>query len=144
MQILAKGQVQVVQTLKLSLEPSFLADTDLLTASISLRHLRWLLGPGVYAIFGRVGALYVGSAKNIIGRISEESHESFRKAVAEGTSLDLVFAKSEAHARDLEAQYIRILSPKYNVRGARGFYAEMEFKNDFAREFSERLDQLVQ
>lgn len=86
-----------------------------------------LTGPGVYtAMRGvkreEIEILYVGSAKNILARISDPAHSALRKAMAVGgEQLRIMFliCRSEAHARDVEAQLISQWQPKFNVAGIR-------------------------
>lgn len=81
-----------------------------------------LTGPGVYvAMVGSGEALeilYIGSAKNVLARISDPSHSSLREAfMAENCRLLISICKSEKHARDAESMLIAAYNPKLNIVG---------------------------
>lgn len=82
-----------------------------------IRDLRKLLGPGVYILKSPERVLYVGMAKNILARISDNAHASFRSAIKEAHIIQVILAKSVAHAQGLETELIQKMQPKYNVRG---------------------------
>jgi excinuclease UvrABC nuclease subunit len=111
-----------------------------------------LLGPGVYMVSGVGGMLYIGSAKNILARIADETHLSFRQALteAQGAWVSIILAKSEKHAREMEAYYISLHQPKYNKIGKGSTpstytgelderWAEANFAADFERALTEKL-----
>ncbi len=79
--------------------------------------LRRMLSCGVYSLSRGNNSLYIGSARNVLARISDESHESFRQSLCEADWVSFIMAKSEAAARDVEAFDIALREPKYNIRG---------------------------
>lgn len=82
-----------------------------------IKDLRKLLGPGVYILKSPLRVLYVGMAKNVLARISDNAHASFRSAIKEAHIIQVILAKSVAHAQGLETELIQKMQPKYNVRG---------------------------
>jgi excinuclease UvrABC nuclease subunit len=85
--------------------------------SLEMHTLQLLLGPGVYTIWNKNEPLYVGSAKNIMHRISHPKHEQLRAALREATKIEFDYAHSEHWAREYEARRIIELQPKYNRTG---------------------------
>lgn len=61
--------------------------------------------------------LYVGSAKNILSRISDPEHGSFRTALCEADCVFVNMKKSEKYARDDEAREITRTLPRLNISG---------------------------
>ena len=82
--------------------------------------LRRMLSCGVYLLSKDREHLYIGSAKNILARISDESHESFRQSLCEADWITFYMAKFELDARGKEAYEIALHQPRYNIRG-KGF-----------------------
>lgn len=83
---------------------------------------RRLTGPGVYMASIGTGEtfelLYIGSAKNILARISEASHGSLRRAFeVKDCRLLIIACKSEKHARKVESDLILAYRPKFNIAG---------------------------
>jgi excinuclease UvrABC nuclease subunit len=83
-----------------------------------------LTGPGIYIAMkgsteqGDFEVLYVGSAKNILARIAEDTHESLREALRQkGCRLMIISCKSEKHAREEESRCIFECQPTLNIRG---------------------------
>ena len=87
---------------------------------MEMHTLRLLLGPGVYSIWRKDEPLYVGSAKNILHRISHPKHNQLRLALAEATRIEFYYSGDESWARQYEAQRILELQPKYNRTGKLG------------------------
>jgi excinuclease UvrABC nuclease subunit len=85
--------------------------------SLEMHTFRLLLGPGVYTLWCKDEALYVGSAKNLMHRISHPRHEQLRRALKEATRIEFDYHAHEQHARDFEARKIVELQPKYNRIG---------------------------
>jgi len=78
--------------------------------------LRALCKPGVYIFwFGDV-ALYIGSSRRIISRISNPNHEHAPRALRECTRIEVRFFQNELVARDAEQELIFTLKPKYNIQ----------------------------
>lgn len=101
-----------------------------------LRDLKLLMGPGVYLLRSHAEPLYVGMAKNVLARVTDEAHTACQQAFKEAVFFDVICAHSEEHARGLETELIRKLQPKYNVRGT---WAGMPEIKQFARDFTEAL-----
>lgn len=81
-----------------------------------------LTGPGVYIAMSKSGdnleVLYIGSAKNLLARVSDPTHESLREAFkAKDCRLLMSICKSEKHARDVEAMLISAYQPTLNIAG---------------------------
>lgn len=87
---------------------------------MQMHTLRLMFGPGVYTLWNRDQALYVGSAKNIMHRISHPKHSQLRLAIAEATRIEFDYSHNERWARDWEAKKILELQPKYNRTGKLG------------------------
>lgn len=85
--------------------------------SLEMHTLRLLLGPGVYTIWRKDEPLYVGSAKNIMHRISHPKHKQLRLALQEATRIEFDYSGDERWARRTEARKIIELQPKYNQTG---------------------------
>lgn len=81
------------------------------------RRFRYLLGPGVYMAWKGKQALYIGSAKNLLARMSEESHGSFKKALDEADWIEVIVGLTEMQAREIELLLIAAHQPTYNVVG---------------------------
>ena|SRR6202790_864818 len=108
--------------------------------SFDVVSFRKLIGPGIYVVIGRGQTLYVGMAKNVLARMTDPAHAGLEQAFKEPIEqIFIMLARSEAHARQMEADYIRLHQPKYNQRGK---YNELErleiFKREFTAEFTER------
>ena len=79
---------------------------------------RFLTGPGIY--IARVGReiMYIGSAKCLAARFSDEAHDSLKEAMGmEGAHLEVVASASEFQARDIEAALIAMHLPRFNQAG---------------------------
>jgi excinuclease UvrABC nuclease subunit len=81
-----------------------------------------LTGPGVYMAMRGSGesleVLYIGSAKNLLARISEPMHGSLREAFKfKDCRLLMTLCKSEKHARDVESMLISAYKPTLNIAG---------------------------
>ena len=105
--------------------------------NISPNDLRALCSPGVYLFWrknveteydaerkekdfrGEI-ALYIGSSRSTISRISDPKHEKVQKALKEATRIEIRFCQTEAYARELEARLIEFFQPLYNVRCKNG------------------------
>src|SRR5260221_4281866 len=79
-----------------------------------------LTGPGVYLAMRGIGenleVLYIGSAKNLLARISEPAHDSLREAFKfTDCRLLITLCKSEKHARDVESMLIAAYKPTLNI-----------------------------
>ena len=86
---------------------------------MEMKTINLLLGPGVYAVWGVRNnsdeALYIGSAKNILHRISHPKHAQLRRALAEGTRIEFKYTETERDARGIEKRMIWDFQPKYNT-----------------------------
>lgn len=95
--------------------------TDEIEGQLIEFDVKWfkrLRKPGIYLINGASEMLYIGMARDLLARLCSREHEAVIKSLKEFvTQILIVPAKSEAHARDLETQYIRSLQPKYNIKG---------------------------
>jgi excinuclease UvrABC nuclease subunit len=107
-------------------------DWTLQANNVSPNDLRALCSPGVYLFWrkkvqadyfwdreskdtrGEV-ALYIGSSRRTITRISNPKHEKAQLALEQATRIELRFCKTEAFARQLEAELIAEYQPLYNV-----------------------------
>lgn len=107
-------------------------DWTLQASNLSPNDLRALLSPGVYLFWrkdvetqyywhrvskdyrGEV-ALYIGSSRRTISRISNPKHEKAQRALREATRIELRFCRTEEYARQLEAELIAEYQPLYNV-----------------------------
>lgn len=98
---------------------------------MDMKDLRMLFGPGIYILWKENEALYVGSAKNVMHRISHPKHEQLRLAMAEATKIEFDCEYDTFHdprdpglnmrmVRDEEARKILELQPKYNRTGKLG------------------------
>ena len=107
-------------------------DWTLQAANISPNDMRALCCPGVYIFWQktvqtdyywkRAGkdtrgeiALYIGSSRRTICRMANPKHEKAQKALREATRIEIRFCKTEAYARELEAELIAFFQPLYNV-----------------------------
>ena len=82
--------------------------------SVSSTQFRQLCGPGVYIAWSKKERLYIGSAKNLLLRIGNPSHEGLARAQSEMERLEFIFTSSEYAARRLEMDLIGTFRPKYN------------------------------
>jgi excinuclease UvrABC nuclease subunit len=82
--------------------------------------LKLLLGPGVYIAWRGDEALYVGSAKNIMHRISHPKHGQLKLALAAATRIEFQYCVDEEECRREEWLKIIMLKPKYNRTGFNG------------------------
>lgn len=79
-------------------------------------------GAGVYLMINAQGkALYVGKARNLRNRVTQYTQidrlpNRLRRMVIETRSLDMIETASEAEALMLEANLIKSLQPRYNVK----------------------------
>lgn len=81
-----------------------------------------MIGPGVYAAVirhkDRCEWLYIGSAQNIMRRISDDGHTSLRIAMSKSEAELVVFlCRSEMHARTMESDLIAQTMPTLNIIG---------------------------
>jgi hypothetical protein len=83
--------------------------------------LRRLLNCGVYYLANEKENLYIGSAKNVLNRISDPNHESFRMGLCEAQWMRVDMKKSEKWARDDEGREIAIWKPRLNKTGKNNF-----------------------
>jgi hypothetical protein len=72
------------------------------------------LGPGVYIVFRRGDPLYVGSAQNMMYRMSHPKHAQ-RETIETADKVRLLPCRSHAAAKRLEAVVIRFLRPLLNT-----------------------------
>ena len=80
-------------------------------------YFKELIGPGVYVLSFERRALYVGSAKNILHRISCPDHDSLRAALLLADQIEIYPTISEQVARHKEAQMILRKKPQLNKTG---------------------------
>ena len=79
-------------------------------------------GPGVYRMYNEAGdLLYVGKALNLKNRVTNYTQEAgltrrIRQMVYHTTKLEIVETHSEIEALLLEANLIKELQPRYNIR----------------------------
>src|SRR5271154_1626438 len=89
--------------------------------TISANDFRALCMPGVYVFWRlQVGservALYIGSSRRVISRMSNPNHDQAQRALRECTQVELILCKNEIEARALEQRLIDGERPLYNVR----------------------------
>lgn len=107
-------------------------DWTVQATNVSPNDLRALCSPGVYLFWrknvetnyywkreskdsrGEV-ALYIGSSRRTIARISNPMHAKAQQALREATRIELKFCRTEEYARELEAELIAKYQPLYNV-----------------------------
>ena len=95
-----------------------LQETGQQYSKFSIKEFRKLLGPGVYVVYSKEEFLYIGSSKNISGRMSNSNHARLREALArEDSNVITIFARSEKHARAIESELIADLQPIFNCVG---------------------------
>lgn len=111
--------------------------------------LRRLLSSGTYVVSKDKECLYVGSAKNVMARISDESHDSFRMALCQATQVMVKMSPTEHDARHFEARMIAVRQPKYNKVGKskatelwRQSIVADEFEESFREELTKNLAKL--
>lgn len=83
--------------------------------------LRAMCQPGIYLFWKRVPdgseiALYIGSSRRIMSRISNPKHHKAQMALKEATRVEMRFSGSEAEAREVEQWLIEKYRPLYNER----------------------------
>src|ERR1700676_4852668 len=88
--------------------------SGLFIVSLKPNDLRILCRPGVYTFWKGQEALYVGSSRRLISRISNPNHEAANKSMNECTSINIQICKNELEARELEQEFIWHLKPRYN------------------------------
>lgn len=97
---------------------------------------------GVYLMKGESGkVLYVGKARNLKSRVSQyfnlhDSREFIPHLIADVADIQFVLTRSEKEALLLEAQLVRRLKPRYNVRlqdDKNYLLVRVDFQRPFAR-----------
>jgi hypothetical protein len=85
--------------------------------SLGINELCLLMGPGVYVLWKGKEPLYIGSAKNVLARISTDRHQVVRQCLAEADWIEIFVYRSEIDARDDEAKLIGLWQPTHNIQG---------------------------
>jgi excinuclease UvrABC nuclease subunit len=88
--------------------------SGLFIVSLKPNDLRILCRPGVYTFYRGDEALYVGSSRRLISRISNPNHEAATRSLDECTNITIQICKTELEARELEQEFICLLKPRYN------------------------------
>jgi excinuclease UvrABC nuclease subunit len=90
--------------------------------SMEMYTLRQMFGAGVYTLWNKGRALYVGSAKNILHRISHPKHGQLRLAMEAATRIEFEYFDTEREAREHESNKIHDLQPEFNRTGKGNSY----------------------
>jgi len=83
-------------------------------------HLKRLVGPGVYIFWRKDKALYIGSGKNALCRMTTDAHPQARMAMEKADWIEIIACGREVDARNLEADFIKRYQPEYNTQGKSG------------------------
>ena len=87
---------------------------------------RKLTGPGVYIVWNNDRhCLYVGSARNVLSRISIVDHAALGPAAKDVYAVWVICCRGEAQARELEAFWIHKFKPLLNKVLPRPAYASL-------------------